>query len=369
MNELPLVSVIIPAYNAESTIETTLKSVLEQSYCNLEVLVVDDGSGDLTAEIVQQVAAKDDRIFFFKQANAGVAAARNLAIEHSQGKYIAPLDADDIWYPQKLEEQVKCIMQAEPRVGLVYTWSVNIDEEDLLTGGFSAAQQQGNVFIDLVCGNFIGNASTPLISRLCLEKVGLYSHKFREQNTQGVEDWDLYLRVAEHYEFQVVPKFLVGYRQISGSMSRDCNSMEKSYKILIKDIQHHHPDISINFYQYAWSNFYNYLAGLSRDSDKHSESLFWFAKALQCDLINLLRPRFYRMVFMELIYLLVQPFISLIGTRQSWLKFTKKSHYSPISLNDINKMAYKSRRSRLSIYKMRLRKYVDYSPTTGRETE
>lgn len=109
-DNLPFVSVIIPAYNAEAFIGRTLESVLAQTYENIEVLVVDDGSRDRTAEIVASFAQKDSRVILLKQQNAGVAAARNLAIEKSRGEYIAPLDADDIWYPSKLDKQVQCIL-------------------------------------------------------------------------------------------------------------------------------------------------------------------------------------------------------------------------------------------------------------------
>jgi glycosyltransferase involved in cell wall biosynthesis len=104
-SHLPLVSVIVPAYNAEEFIGETLNSALSQTYSNIEILVVDDGSQDRTSEVVKAFVQKDERVILLQQANAGVAAARNLAIEKSRGEYIAPLDADDIWYPQKLEKR------------------------------------------------------------------------------------------------------------------------------------------------------------------------------------------------------------------------------------------------------------------------
>src|SRR4028118_698519 len=127
----PLVSVIIPAYNAENFIAKTLETVLSQTYQNIEVLVVDDGSPDTTAEIVKSFVENYSRVSLLQQSNAGVAAARNLAIEKSKGEYIAPIDADDIWYPQNIEKQVQCFLDSDPSVGLVYTWSVDIDEDDL----------------------------------------------------------------------------------------------------------------------------------------------------------------------------------------------------------------------------------------------
>ena len=92
----PLVSVIVPAYNAETYIAQTLNSVLSQTYKNIEVIVVDDGSHDGTTQIVEAIMRRDDRVTLLHQSNSGVAAARNLAIEKSRGEYIAPIDADDI---------------------------------------------------------------------------------------------------------------------------------------------------------------------------------------------------------------------------------------------------------------------------------
>jgi glycosyltransferase involved in cell wall biosynthesis len=176
-----LVSVIIPTYNAEKFIERTLNSVIDQTFLNIEVLVVDDGSQDRTAEIVKAIAQKDSRIILLQQENAGVAAARNLAIEKSQGEYIAPIDADDIWYPQNLEKQVQCMLQADSSVGVVYSWSVDIDEEDRLTGGFYNSNLQGDIRAALVYKYFIGNASSSLIRRACFEKVGGYNRKLKEK--------------------------------------------------------------------------------------------------------------------------------------------------------------------------------------------
>jgi len=225
--DLPLVSVIIPAYNAEDFIGRTLKSVLSQTYKNIEVLVVDDGSLDRTTEIIEPFAEKDHRVILLKQLNAGVAAARNLAIEKSKGEYIAPIDADDIWYPQKLEKQVQCMLEADQSVGLVYAWSAYIDTEDNIIGEYTSFHYlnmrsiEGYVHPAMIQMNLIGNGSVPLIRRSCFDKIGFYNCKLKEQNAQGCEDWDIYLRIAEVYEFRVVPEFLIGYRQLIGSMSRE----------------------------------------------------------------------------------------------------------------------------------------------------
>ena len=124
-----LVSVIIPAFNAAEYIRQTLHSVLAQTYQSLEVIVVDDGSEDGTGAIVEEFVEKDARVQLVTQCNAGVGAARNTAIRMARGEYIAPLDADDVWFPEKLEKQVACMEQYGEETGMVYCWSIRVDKD------------------------------------------------------------------------------------------------------------------------------------------------------------------------------------------------------------------------------------------------
>ncbi|BDA72034.1 glycosyl transferase family 2 [Calothrix sp. PCC 7716] len=304
----PLISVIIPAYNAEKFISRTLESVLSQTYENIEVLVIDDGSDDKTVEIVQSLAQKDSRIILFQQQNSGVAVARNLGINKSQGEFIAPIDADDIWYPQNLEKQVRCMKQSDSSVGLVYSWSVDINEQEKLTGNFRASSIEGDVFTTLICHNFLGNASSTLIRRNCLEKIGGYNSKFKAQNAQGCEDWDFYLRIAEHFQFKVVPEFLVGYRKIANSMSGDYNKMAKSHNLMLKEIQKKHPEISTVFYRLSKSSFYMYLAQQSSVYKNHHKTLYWLSQALKADFITpIFRIGLYTLTIKSLLGLITQP--------------------------------------------------------------
>lgn len=304
----PLVSVIIPAYNAEVFIAKTLKSVLSQSYQNIEVLVVDDGSSDKTAEIVKSFAQKDSRISLLQQSNAGVAAARNLAIEKAKGEYIAPIDADDIWYSQNLEKQVECLNSSAPSVGVVYSWSVDINEQDLLAGGFYNSTIEGEVYTALVYKYFIGNASSSLIRRLCFEKIGGYNCKLKLENAQGCEDWELHLRIAEHYHFKVVPEFLVGYRQIASSMSCNYGAMAKSHSLIMADVRQQHPEIPSSIYRWSSSNFYIYLAVKSNRSGNHRSTLSWLYRAFKEDLFMvLLRHNLYLLSIESILKIIVLP--------------------------------------------------------------
>ncbi|BAT55521.1 glycosyl transferase family 2 [Nostoc sp. NIES-3756] len=285
-NSYPLVSVIIPAYNAEKYIYETLKSVINQTYKNLEILVVNDGSQDRTKEIVKAIAQQDHRIKLLEQANSGVAAARNLAIAKSQGEFIAPIDADDIWYPENLEKQVQCFLNSDNNVGLVYSWSIDIDEQGLPTGCIRAANIEGNVYKTLICHNFIGNASASLIRRSYLEKVGGYNCKLKEQNAQGCEDWELYLRIAEHYQFRVVPEFFIGYRKIIDSMSRDFRRMAKSHSLMLQEVKQKHPEIPSFLYRLSSSSFYMYLAHQSHQCHQYRNTILWLIQALRKDCIT-----------------------------------------------------------------------------------
>ena len=136
----PLVSVIIPAFNASEHIRQTLESVLAQTYQAIEVIVVDDGSSDATTDIVKEFVKRDTRFQLFRQTNAGVGAARNNAIRKARGKYIAPLDADDVWFPEKLEKQVACMEQYGMETGLVYCWFSLVDAHGDFLGN---AHQEG----------------------------------------------------------------------------------------------------------------------------------------------------------------------------------------------------------------------------------
>ncbi len=304
----PLVSVIIPAYNAEHFIAKTLESVLSQTYQNIEVLVIDDGSQDRTAEIVQLITQKDSRLTLLQQENLGVAAARNTGINNSIGEFIAPLDADDIWYPQNLEKQVQCLLQAEQSVGLVYSWSVDINEEDKLTGDFRASNIEGDVFKTLLCHNFLGNASSTLIRRSCVENIGGYNTQLKTQDAQGCEDWDFYLRIAELYQFKVVPEFFIGYRKIANTMSADYKKMAKSHDLMLQQIQQKHSEIPKGLYQLSKSSFYMYLARQSSIYDNHSKTLYWLSQALKADFVTpVFRIGLYTLTIKSLFGLFAKP--------------------------------------------------------------
>jgi hypothetical protein len=146
---------------------------------------------------------------------------------------IAPLDADDLWHPEKLAHQVAEMRRSGPQVGVVYCWSVGIDENDAVTAPtLCESVAMGRVLVKMVECNLPGNASTPLIRRACLEAAGGYDCGLRAAGAQGTEDWKLYLSLAAICEFSVVRRHLVGYRRTTGNMSSNIVAMERSIGLL-----------------------------------------------------------------------------------------------------------------------------------------
>lgn len=338
----PLVSVIIPAFNAEAFIADTLDSVLAQTYSSLEVIVTDDGSTDRTVEIVDFYRSTDSRVALIKQKNAGVAAARNLAIQAARGEFIAPVDADDIWYPQKLERQMQVMLQSDENVGLVYAWSVYINEDGSLTDVCQINNVEGELFIPLLHGNLLGNASSALIRRACFERIGGYKSELKEQNAQGCEDWDMYLRIAEHYEFRVVPELLVGYRQVLGSMSFDYDKMMRSCELVLLEMQQQHPEIPDKVFRWTRSNFNWYLALRSDQQSDRLKTISYLLQAACLDYMPLLRPRYYILMLKSAWSLLTNPFLVLF--KPLWLSQpnpVSKKEFS-LTLDELNEAQSKS---------------------------
>ena len=241
-SEDELVSVIVPAFNAEQTINETLLSVRNQTHRNLDIIVVDDGSTDRTYQISSDHAQVDSRIRVIQHPNGGVAAARNRGIEEARADLIAPIDADDLWRPAKIARQLRAKRAAGDEVALVYTWSAFIDEDSKVIEGEATASFAGDVLLPLVYGNFVGNGSTALMCKSILKELGGYDSSLRARQAQGCEDWSLFIRIAERAHFAVVPDYLTGYRQAPNAMSRDIEQMLRSDALVRSVTLARHPE-------------------------------------------------------------------------------------------------------------------------------
>lgn len=256
------ISVLIPAYNAKTTIIETIASVLAQTWTDLEVLVGDDGSQDNTVAVLRSKYT-DPRLQIHCFPHRGVQATRNQLLSLSIGDYIAFLDADDLWTPDKLEKQYQAI-QAHPTATIAYSWTQYIDEANQPLPIHCRSSFEGNVHLPLLLSDFIGNGSNPLVERSAMIAVGGFDETF-----VAAQDWDLWIRLAARYEFAVVPETQILYRQYTetGSISSNVLCHEKfSRQIVEREVaafpdrlQQYRRGILANRYKgFAWKSLFGY---------------------------------------------------------------------------------------------------------------
>ena len=291
-----LVSVIIAAYNAAPYIEETLASAQAQTWRNLEIIVVDDGSTDDTMGLVARLAARDERIRLLRQRNRGVAAARNRAMAVARGEYFAPLDADDLWAPTKLERQIQRLEDTGSETGLVYCGWIWLDAEGRYLDRSPTWQVEGRALEKLTEINFVGNASIPLFRRSCYERHGGYDSRLRDLAAQGCEDWDLLLRIAEHHPVASVPEILVGYRRLPTSMSSSCRAMWRSGCRTIAELAARQPTLPPAVLRRSHSQLALHLAGISFWSGRRWEACLWALRAKAPGLLLAIAPYVLRLL-------------------------------------------------------------------------
>lgn len=237
MKRNALVTVVIPAFQAAGTIVDAIASVAAQTHPALEIVVIDDGSTDGTADIARSLIPSEPRLRVHVQPNAGVAAARNAGIAAAKGAFVAFLDADDVWHPWKIELQIERFARGGPSVGVVYTWSTYTDTSGtILPGRAFTARFEGDVYAQLLIGNFVNG--THMVRTDLLRAVGGYDTGLR-----GNEDLDLYLRLAERCDFAVVPVCLAAYRTHSGSLSHRVWAMRRDHAAVREKARRRHPEL------------------------------------------------------------------------------------------------------------------------------
>ena len=208
----PLVSVVVPAFNAAKTISDTLRSISQQTYAALEIVVVDDGSTDETAEIARHHGETDSRVRVITKLNGGVASARNAGIHCTTGAFVAFIDADDLWHPTKIAKQLKVLLAGGPDMALVYAPFRLIDADGRVLASPHKYGVNGWVIHRHFYSNFVGNGSALLVRRSVLEEFGGFDSCLLQQGAEGCEDLLLQLRIATRYRFGEVSEYLVGYR-------------------------------------------------------------------------------------------------------------------------------------------------------------
>lgn len=272
---MPKVSVIIPVCNCATYLPNAIDSVLTQTFKDFEIIVVDDGSTDNTEEVVKKYGLQVKYIY---QENKGPSAARNRGIKESKGEYIAFLDSDDIWLPQKLELQMNEFLKS-PSTGLVTCGRYNICANGVLQeclcdiGYLSRAKALDLILVKNI---FRGGSSQVVIRRECLDKVGLF-----DEELHVAEDWDLWLKICRKYDFRGVDKALVKIRiRENGQSSDGDKNLRNELKFLDKVFSDEHLKRKWLLKRRAYSYRYYSAAIAYREIGRTKEARRYLLKAI-----------------------------------------------------------------------------------------
>ena len=274
----PLVSVIIPTYNGSRFIKESIQSVLDQTYPNIEIIVVDDGSTDNTPAIVKSIA--DPRIIHIRQANSGVSMARNHGIDISHGDYIAFLDHDDLWLPHKLEKQMPFFKQ-NPMLALIYSDTFIINENNFIIGKYSHKIKffRGMIFKELFLSCFI-TILTVVIKKSAFFEVGPFLP------FKICEDYDLFLKCAAKYPIDYIDEPLAKYRVHESNYSKNYET-EVNECIEIFDFWRNQKningyDINALISNAITNTYYNALKNAIRRRGDYKGAMKYFLLFLYC---------------------------------------------------------------------------------------
>jgi glycosyltransferase involved in cell wall biosynthesis len=284
--EKPIVSVVIPTYNRAQWLRRAIMSVLNQTFQDYEIIVVDDGSSDNTQQVENGI--RDRRIRYVRHdGNRGASTARNSGIRAARGEYIGFLDDDDEWLPQKLEKQLDKFNFSSANVGAIYTGSSVVSARTGSIIHSFLCHPRGYKDVDFL-RTMTFNTSVPLIKRSCFDSVGLF-----DETLPGSQDMDMWLRIARHYTFAFVPEVLVK-RYIHGDQvtSRLKIKIEAKQKIIQKyqSLLSKHPDIMAH---HLWR------LGVLHCIDGHpAKGRSCFLRAIQWTPAE---PKFYKDFFMSFV--------------------------------------------------------------------
>lgn len=253
MSSSPLVTVVVVNYNYGRYLRECVESVLAQTYGNIEVIVVDDGSTDDSLRVLRAYA---DRILIVHQENKGVSAARNAGAVKGRGQWIAFLDSDDAWQPDKLQQQSRCFR--DDAAGMVFCGVEYIDDSGAYLGNTSPAIS-GDILPQLVTfvPLTIAGGSTAVVRADCYRELGGFDEKL-----STAADLDMWIRIAAKYEIRAVTAALVKCRRHSSSMSLNVGLFERdNYRLLTKAFSNSSCARIYHLRRRAFGRFYTILAG------------------------------------------------------------------------------------------------------------
>jgi glycosyltransferase involved in cell wall biosynthesis len=350
-----LVSVIMPVFNTEKYVRQAIESVLEQTYDNWELIIVDDGSTDSSSKIISDYASAHPKIKLIKQINKGLAEARNTGIRHATGEFVALLDSDDEWLPTKLSLHVAHLIN-NPNVGVSFDFSQFINEKGEVLDSYITWADKPITTEDLLIFNPIGNGSSSVIRRQALSDISRWDNKLREyvyfspelRQSEDIECW-VRIKSLTKWEFKVLPVVLTNYRVNSQSLSSNILKQYQSWKQAINIIGSYNTLLLFDNLSLARANHLRYLAKQSVRFGQPNLACKFIAQAIASDLkIITKQPKTFLFtlaaVFLSSVlkpedYKKIESRITKVtGAIHKKLAVNNKSQVSPLSHEEVNKV-------------------------------
>lgn len=273
-NGNPLISIITPTYNRSYYLSGAIDSVLDQTYGNFELIIVDDGSTDDTGTLVEPYLS-DQRIKYFYQSNQGQSVARNKGISESNGEFICFLDSDNSWLPNKLERSLKEFWSF-PNADIVYGDSILIDENSAEIGRGTMKRYSGRITHHLLKDNIV-SMNTTMTRRKCFDEMGCFN-----ESDRVAEDYELWLRFSTKFEFRHISEYLGYYRIMEDQISSD---KEKRFlgneRLLLKFLDQYPHAVTKEQRRKGLSHFYIRKARYEISARLFRDSIFDIAKGIK----------------------------------------------------------------------------------------
>ena len=319
----PIVSVVIPAYNAADLLPEAIESVLAQTYRDFEIIVVDDGSTDPTPEVMEQYAGT---VNYIRKGNGGSASARNRGIREARGAYIALLDSDDVWLPRKLELQMEQF-SANPGLAWSYTdwYTAEVESGKRINLGSQLEEHPSGYVLRDLLGRLFIPPSSEVIRRDVFDEVGYYDES--DLHLTG-EDWEFTLRVAEKYPVDYVNLPLIEWRRHENNKTKsmDLNRALKSHCAIIEKTVHRNPQKVGDLRNWALADRYTSFGRMWLNQEERGHARSLFLQAIQEV------PTYWRAWIYGLSTFLPRPFLRIAGNlRALYWQVTARAEDSSVA--------------------------------------
>ncbi|MEX0729846.1 MAG: glycosyltransferase [Aquisalimonadaceae bacterium] len=274
MNSEPLITVITPTFNRADYLGQAIESVLAQTWPHFELLVVDDGSTDDTATLMERYLP-DKRIQYFRQENQGQSVARNLALSHAKGEFVCFLDSDNAWLPEKLEISLRAF-EDNPDVDIIYGDAITIDETGAEISRENMKRHSGRIVPQMLRDNCV-SMNTAMTRRRCFDERGGMSGRRRV-----ADDYDLWLRFSAYYRFLYIPEYLAYYRVMADQISSDKTRRFDTNEAILRDFLAEHGDrVTPAEARMGWCHFHTRKGRYLASEGRRGEALACYARALR----------------------------------------------------------------------------------------